>query len=176
MLSQKNVDMKQLFRSQEAAAWHSAGSYRTTDGRGGGATGHQRFAPLNSWPDNVNLDKARRLLWPIKKKYGNRLSWADLILCAGTVVYESMGLKTFGFGFGREDVWHPLKEVYWGAEKEWLAPSKERYINPAPESLHDPLAAVHVGLIYVNPEGIDGNPDPDRSAHPCDLRPQGRGR
>lgn len=141
-------------------AWHSAGSYRISDGRGGGATGHQRFAPLNSWPDNVNLDKARRLLWPIKKKYGNSLSWSDLILYAGTVAYESMGLKTFGFGFGREDVWHPLKDIYWGTETEWLAPSQQRYEGATPDSLQNPLAAVHMGLIYVNPEGIDGNPDP----------------
>ena len=107
-------------------AWHAAGTYRVADGRGGGGTGNQRFAPLNSWPDNVSLDKARRLLWPIKKKYGNKLSWADLMILAGNVAYESMGFKTFGFGFGREDIWHPEKDIYWGAEKEWLAPSDER--------------------------------------------------
>ncbi|MGE3847959.1 MAG: catalase/peroxidase HPI, partial [Gammaproteobacteria bacterium] len=139
--------------------WHAAGSYRIADGRGGAGTGNQRFAPLNSWPDNVNLDKARRLLWPIKKKYGNRLSWADLIAYAGTVAYESMGLKTFGFGFGREDIWHPEKDVYWGAEKEWLG--KSRYSDSRDESsLENPLAAVQMGLIYVNPEGVDGKPDP----------------
>ena len=146
-------------------AWHSAGSYRLADGRGGGATGNIRFAPLNSWPDNANLDKARRLLWPIKKKYGNRLSWADLILLAGTVAYESMGLKTFGFSFGREDIWHPEKDVYWGAEKEWLAPSDERYGDVAdPSTMENPLAAVQMGLIYVNPEGVNGKPDPLKTA------------
>jgi catalase-peroxidase len=146
-------------------AWHSAGSYRIADGRGGGGTGNIRFAPLNSWPDNANLDKARRLLWPIKKKYGNKISWADLILLAGTVAYESMGLKTFGFGFGREDIWHPEKDVYWGSEREWLAPSENRYgdLNDA-STLENPLAAVHMGLIYVNPEGVNGNPDPARTA------------
>ncbi|TNE88408.1 MAG: catalase/peroxidase HPI [Deltaproteobacteria bacterium] len=145
-------------------AWHAAGSYRTTDGRGGGGTGNQRFAPLNSWPDNVNLDKARRLLWPIKKKYGNRVSWADLILLAGTIAYESMGLKTFGFAFGREDIWHPEKDTYWGSEKEWLA--AERYDGGEDrESLENPLAAVQMGLIYVNPEGVGGKPDPLRTAH-----------
>ena len=108
-------------------AWHAAGTYRIADGRGGAGTGNQRFAPLNSWPDNANLDKARRLLWPIKKKYGNKISWADLIVLAGNVAYESMGLKTFGFGFGREDIWHPEKDIYWGSEKEWLAPSDSRY-------------------------------------------------
>ena len=146
-------------------AWHSAGSYRTADGRGGGGTGNQRFAPLNSWPDNGNLDKARRLLWPIKKKYGNKLSWADLILLAGTVAYESMGLKTFGFGFGREDIWHPEMDTYWGAEKEWLAPSdnpNSRYSGE--RDLDNPLAAVMMGLIYVNPEGVDGKPDPLKTA------------
>jgi catalase-peroxidase len=142
-------------------AWHSAGSYRTTDGRGGGGTGTQRFAPLNSWPDNTNLDKARRLLWPIKRKYGNKISWADLMILAGNIAYESMGLKTFGFGFGREDVWHPEKDTYWGSEKEWLAPSDERYDNVEnPASMENPLAAVQMGLIYVNPEGVNGNPDP----------------
>ncbi|TVT50235.1 MAG: catalase/peroxidase HPI [Denitromonas halophila] len=147
-------------------AWHSAGSYRTADGRGGGGTGNQRFAPLNSWPDNGNLDKARRLLWPIKKKYGNKLSWADLILLAGNVAYESMGFKTFGFGFGREDIWHPEMDTYWGAEKEWLAPSdnpNSRYSGE--RDLENPLAAVMMGLIYVNPEGVDGKPDPLKTAH-----------
>ncbi len=146
-------------------AWHSAGSYRTADGRGGGGTGNQRFAPLNSWPDNVSLDKARRLLWPIKKKYGNKLSWADLIILAGTIAYESMGLKTFGFGFGRQDIWHPEKDVYWGAEKQWLAPSDGRYENvDAPATMENPLAAVQMGLIYVNPEGVNGTPDPLKTA------------
>ena len=147
-------------------AWHSAGSYRTADGRGGGGTGNQRFAPLNSWPDNVNLDKARRLLWPIKKKYGNKISWADLMILAGTVAYESMGLKTYGFAFGREDIWHPEKDVYWGSEKEWLAPSDERYENvDDAHSMENPLAAVQMGLIYVNPEGVNGKPDPLKTAH-----------
>lgn len=140
--------------------WHAAGSYRSADGRGGAGTGNQRFAPLNSWPDNGNLDKARRLLWPIKKKYGNKISWADLITYAGTVAYESAGLKSFGFGFGREDIWHPEKDIYWGSEKEWLAPTKERYKDESSESLENPLAAIHMGLIYVNPEGRDGKPDP----------------
>ena len=147
-------------------AWHSAGSYRVADGRGGAGTGNQRFAPLNSWPDNVNLDKARRLLWPIKKKYGNKLSWADLIILAGTVAYESMGLKTFGFAFGREDIWHPEKDTYWGSEKEWLAPTdnpNSRYSGE--RDLENPLAAVMMGLIYVNPEGVDGKPDPLKTAH-----------
>ncbi|MDJ0947333.1 MAG: catalase/peroxidase HPI [Alphaproteobacteria bacterium] len=144
-------------------AWHAAGSYRIADGRGGGGTGNQRFAPLNSWPDNVSLDKARRLLWPIKKKYGNKISWADLIILAGNIAYESMGLKTFGFGFGREDIWHPEKDVYWGSEKEWLG--KDRYANADDEtSLENPLAAVQMGLIYVNPEGVDGKPDPLKTA------------
>ena len=146
-------------------AWHAAGSYRVTDGRGGGGTGNQRFAPLNSWPDNASLDKARRLLWPIKKKYGNKLSWADLIILAGNIAYESMGLKTFGFAFGRNDIWHPEKDIYWGAEKEWLAPSENRYENlEDPSTLENPLAAVHMGLIYVNPEGVNGNPDPAKTA------------
>ncbi len=146
-------------------AWHAAGSYRIADGRGGGGTGNQRFAPLNSWPDNVSLDKARRLLWPIKKKYGNKISWADLIILAGTVAYESMGLKTFGFGFGREDIWHPETDTYWGAEKEWLAPSDERYEDVGnPASMENPLAAVQMGLIYVNPEGVNGKPDPMKTA------------
>jgi len=146
-------------------AWHAAGTYRTTDGRGGAGTGNQRFAPLNSWPDNANLDKARRLLWPIKKKYGNKLSWADLIILAGNIAYESMGLKTFGFGFGREDIWHPEKDVYWGSEKEWLAPTDNpdsRYSGE--RELENPLAAVMMGLIYVNPEGVDGKPDPLKTA------------
>ncbi|SIS96051.1 catalase/peroxidase HPI [Neptunomonas antarctica] len=150
-------------------AWHSAGTYRIADGRGGGGTGNQRFAPLNSWPDNANLDKARRLLWPIKKKYGNKLSWADLILLAGSMAYESMGLKTFGFAFGREDIWHPEKDTYWGAEKEWLAPSgsaNSRYSGE--RDLENPLASVMMGLIYVNPEGVDGKPDPLKTAH--DIR------
>ncbi|HSM69568.1 MAG TPA: catalase/peroxidase HPI [Xanthomonadales bacterium] len=146
-------------------AWHAAGSYRAADGRGGGGAGNQRFAPLNSWPDNANLDKARRLLWPIKKKYGNKLSWADLIILAGNVAYESMGLKTFGFGFGREDIWHPELDTYWGSEKEWLAPTDNpdsRYSGD--RELENPLAAVMMGLIYVNPEGVDGNPDPLKTA------------
>ncbi len=146
-------------------AWHSAGSYRLADGRGGGGTGNIRFAPLNSWPDNGNLDKARRLLWPLKKKYGNKLSWADLILLAGTVAYENMGLKTYGFSFGREDIWHPEEDVYWGAEKDWLPPSDTRYEDVSkPDSLENPLAAVQMGLIYVNPEGVNGKPDPIKTA------------
>lgn len=146
-------------------AWHSAGSYRIADGRGGAGTGNQRFAPLNSWPDNTNLDKARRLLWPIKKKYGNKVSWADLMILAGTIAYESMGLKTFGFSFGREDIWHPEKDIYWGSEKEWLQKSGgegSRYSGE--RDLANPLAAVMMGLIYVNPEGVDGNPDPLKTA------------
>ena len=147
-------------------SWHAAGSYRMQDGRGGAGTGNQRFAPLNSWPDNANLDKARRLLWPIKKKYGNKLSWADLIAYAGTIAYESMGLKTFGFGFGREDIWHPEKDTYWGSEKEWLAPTGSEGSRYSGErDLENPLAAVMMGLIYVNPEGVDGNPDPLKTAH-----------
>jgi catalase-peroxidase len=146
-------------------AWHSAGTYRIADGRGGAGTGNQRFAPINSWPDNANLDKARRLLWPIKKKYGNRISWADLIILAGTLAYESMGLKTFGFGFGREDIWHPEKDTYWGSEKQWLAPSGSEGSRYSGErDLENPLAAVMMGLIYVNPEGVDGNPDPLKTA------------
>jgi catalase-peroxidase len=146
-------------------AWHSAGSYRLADGRGGGAAGNIRFAPLNSWPDNGNLDKARRILWPLKKKYGNKLSWADLILLAGTVSYEAMGLKTYGFSFGREDIWHPEKDTYWGAEKEWLAPSDSRYGDvEKPDTMENPLAAVQMGLIYVNPEGVNGQPDPLKTA------------
>ncbi|MCC4264134.1 catalase/peroxidase HPI [Oceanimonas baumannii] len=150
-------------------SWHAAGSYRIADGRGGAGTGNQRFAPLNSWPDNANLDKARRLLWPVKKKYGNKLSWADLIAYAGTIAYESMGLKTFGFAFGREDIWHPEKDIYWGAEQEWLAPSGSEGSRYSGErDLENPLAAVMMGLIYVNPEGVDGNPDPMRTAQ--DIR------
>ena len=150
-------------------AWHAAGSYRTADGRGGAGTGNQRFAPLNSWPDNANLDKARRLLWPIKKKYGNAVSWADLIVLAGTIAYESMGLKTFGFGFGRPDIWHPEKDIYWGSEKDWLAPTGSEGSRYSGErDLENPLAAVMMGLIYVNPEGVDGQPDPQRTAH--DIR------
>lgn len=146
-------------------AWHAAGSYRISDGRGGAGTGNQRFAPLNSWPDNASLDKARRLLWPIKKKYGNKVSWADLIVLAGTIAYENMGLKTFGFSFGREDIWHPEKDVYWGAEKEWLAPSDNRYEDVGkPDTMENPLAAVQMGLIYVNPEGVNGQPDPLKTA------------
>ncbi len=146
-------------------SWHAAGSYRVADGRGGGGTGNQRFAPLNSWPDNVNLDKARRLLWPIKKKYGNKVSWADLLVLAGTIAYESMGLKTFGFGFGRADIWHPEMDIYWGSEKEFLAPSNLRYENlDDPSTLENPLAATHMGLIYVNPEGVNGVSDPLKTA------------
>ncbi|UFH45397.1 catalase/peroxidase HPI [Flavobacterium galactosidilyticum] len=147
-------------------AWHSAGTYRISDGRGGSGTGNQRFAPLNSWPDNGNLDKARRLLWPIKKKYGNKISWADLIVLAGNMAYESMGFKTFGFAGGRQDIWHPQKEVYWGAEKEWLAKSGSEGSRYSGErDLENPLAAVMMGLIYVNPEGVDGVPDPLKTAH-----------
>ena len=146
-------------------AWHSAGTYRISDGRGGSNTGNQRFAPLNSWPDNANLDKARRLLWPIKKKYGNKLSWADLFILAGNMAYESMGFKTFGFAGGREDIWHPEKDINWGNEKEWLAATKNRYSSDVDrESLENPLAAVQMGLIYVNPEGVDGIPDPLKTA------------
>jgi len=146
-------------------AWHSAGTYRIADGRGGGGTGNQRFAPINSWPDNANLDKAKRLLWTIKKKYGNKISWADLIILAGTIAYESMGLKTFGFAGGREDIWHPEKDAYWGSEKEWLAATHNRYDDEDNrESLENPLAATQMGLIYVNPEGVDGKPDPLRTA------------
>ena len=150
-------------------AWHSAGTYRIADGRGGGGTGNQRFAPLNSWPDNGNLDKARRLLWPIKKKYGNKISWADLMILAGNMAYESMGFKTFGFAFGREDIWHPEKDIYWGSEKEWLAPSGSQGSRYSGErDLENPLAAVMMGLIYVNPEGVDGKPDPLKTAR--DMR------
>ncbi len=144
-------------------AWHAAGTYRVADGRGGANTGNLRFAPINSWPDNANLDKARRLLWPIKKKYGNKLSWADLIILAGNMAYESMGFKTFGFSGGREDIWHPEMDINWGSESEWLG--KSRYADKTSESLENPLAAVQMGLIYVNPEGVDGNPDPLKTAH-----------
>jgi len=150
-------------------AWHAAGTYRTADGRGGAGTGQQRFAPLNSWPDNGNLDKARRLLWPIKQKYGNQISWADLFVLTGNVALESMGFETFGFGGGRADVWEPEEDVYWGAETEWLATSEKpnsRYTGE--RELENPLAAVQMGLIYVNPEGPDGNPDPLASAR--DIR------
>ncbi|MCP4318068.1 MAG: catalase/peroxidase HPI [Hyphomicrobiales bacterium] len=145
-------------------AWHSAGTYRTADGRGGGSSGTQRFAPLNSWPDNVNLDKARRLLWPIKQKYGRKISWADLMILAGNCALESMGFKTFGFAGGREDVWEPEEDIYWGAEDVWL--EDERYTGD--RDLENPLAAVQMGLIYVNPEGPNGNPDPVAAAH--DIR------
>ncbi len=150
-------------------AWHAAGTYRIADGRGGAGTGAQRFAPLNSWPDNGNLDKGRRLLWPIKKKYGNKLSWADLFILAGNVAYETMGFKTFGFSFGREDIWHPEKDIYWGSEKQWLQKSGgegSRYSGE--RDLENPLAAVMMGLIYVNPEGVDGSPDPLKTAR--DMR------
>ncbi|QCX53610.1 catalase/peroxidase HPI [Elizabethkingia sp. JS20170427COW] len=146
-------------------AWHSAGTYRKSDGRGGSNTGNQRFSPINSWPDNAGLDRARRLLWPIKKKYGDNLSWGDLFILAGNVAYESMGLKTFGFGGGREDIWQPEVDTYWGPEHEWLAATKNRYANDKDrESLDSPLAAVQMGLIYVNPEGVDGKPNPMRTA------------
>ena len=145
-------------------AWHSAGTYRTGDGRGGAGNGSQRFAPLNSWPDNVNLDKARRLLWPIKQKYGRKISWADLMILAGNVALESMGFKTFGFAGGRADVWEPEKDIYWGAEKKWL--DDQRYAGE--RQLENPLAAVQMGLIYVNPEGPNGNPDPVAAAR--DIR------
>jgi len=146
-------------------SWHSAGTYRLADGRGGGVTGSQRFAPLNSWPDNVSLDKARRLLWPLKKKYGNKISWADLIILAGTMAYENAGLDLYGFSFGREDIWHPEKDTYWGAEKEWLPPSESRYGDVGkPSTMENPLAAVQMGLIYVNPEGVNGKPDPLKTA------------
>jgi catalase-peroxidase len=147
-------------------AWHSAGTYRIADGRGGSGTGNIRFAPLNSWPDNGNLDKARRLLWPIKKKYGNQLSWADLMILAGNMAYESMGLKMYGFAGGREDIWHPEKDIYWGSEKEWKAVSGSEGTRYSGErDLENPLAAVMMGLIYVNPEGVDGKPDPLKTAH-----------
>ena len=146
-------------------AWHAAGTYKTGDGRGGAGTGNLRFAPLNSWPDNGNLDKARRLLWPIKKKYGNNISWADLFILAGNIAYESMGLKTFGFSYGRADIWHPEKDIYWGSENEFLAPSEERYSDLEDAStLEQPLGATHMGLIYVNPQGVNGKPDPLKTA------------
>src|SRR5579864_3110072 len=145
-------------------AWHSAGTYRIGDGRGGAGSGQQRFAPLNSWPDNANLDKARRLLWPIKQKYGNKISWADLMILAGNVALESMGFKTFGFGGGREDVWDPPEDIFWGPEGKWLA--DERYRGE--RQLDNPLAAVQMGLIYVNPEGPNGKPDPLAAAR--DIR------
>ena len=152
-------------------AWHSAGTYRIADGRGGAGAGTQRFAPLNSWPDNVNLDKARRLLWPIKQKYGRKISWADLMILAGNVALESMGFKTFGFAGGREDVWEPEEDIYWGPESEWLG--DERYSGD--RELENPLGAVQMGLIYVNPEGPNGKPGPARrgARHPRDLRPHG---
>jgi catalase-peroxidase len=153
-------------------AWHSAGTYRTGDGRGGAGSGTQRFAPLNSWPDNGNLDKARRLLWPIKQKYGNAISWADLMILAGNVAIESMGGRTFGFGGGRADVWEPEEDIYWGAEGEWLATSEKANSRYSGErELENPLAAVQMGLIYVNPEGPDGRPDPLASAK--DVRAHG---
>ena len=145
-------------------AWHSAGTYRISDGRGGAGSGAQRFAPLNSWPDNVSLDKARRLLWPIKQKYGRKISWADLMVLAGNVALESMGFKTFGFGGGREDIWEPEEDIYWGPEGKWLA--DERYSGD--RDLENPLAAVQMGLIYVNPEGPNGKPDPVAAAR--DIR------
>jgi len=153
-------------------AWHAAGSYRTSDGRGGGGTGNQRFAPLNSWPDNTNLDKARRLLWPIKQKYGNQVSWADLFILAGTVAYESMGLKVFGFGYGREDIWHPEKDIYWGAEKEWLAPSDERYSDVEnPATMENPPGSCPDGLDLREPgrrqrQSGSARPQPDRFERP----------
>src|SRR5579884_3233666 len=140
--------------------WHAAGTYRIHDGRGGGGSGAQRFAPLNSWPDNANLDKARRLLWPIKQKYGRKLSWADLIVFAGNVALESMGFKTFGFGFGRQDIWEP-DEIFWGSEDAWLGDER----STGPGDFADPFGAVQMGLIYVNPEGPGGNPDPLAAAH-----------
>ena len=150
-------------------AWHAAGSYRIADGRGGAGTGNQRFAPLNSWPDNANLDKARRLLWPIKKKYGNKISWADLMILAGNMAYESMGLKIYGFAGGRTDIWQPEEDIYWGSEKEWLAKNSERQGSDDATALDNPLAAVQMGLIYVNPEGVDGKPDPLKTARDVRL-------
>lgn len=149
-------------------AWHSAGTYRIADGRGGAGTGNQRFAPINSWPDNVSLDKARRLLWPIKRKYGNKLSWADLIVLAGTMAYESMGLQTYGFAGGRADIWHPEIDISWGSENEWLGKGSDRMHNEERDAMDNPLAAVQMGLIYVNPEGVDGTPDPLKTAQ--DIR------
>ena len=146
-------------------AWHAAGTYRVADGRGGAGTGNLRFAPLNSWPDNGNLDKARRLMWPIKKKYGNKISWADLFILAGNIAYESMGLKTFGFSYGRPDIWQPEIDIYWGPEDEIMAPSENRYEDlEDPATLETPLGATHMGLIYVNPEGVNGKPDPMKTA------------
>ncbi len=146
-------------------AWHAAGTYRVADGRGGAGTGNLRFAPLNSWPDNGNLDKARRLMWPIKKKYGNKISWADLFILAGNIAYESMGLKTFGFSYGRPDIWHPENDIYWGPEDQIMAPSENRYEDlEDPSTLETPLGATHMGLIYVNPEGVNGKPDPMKTA------------
>ena len=146
-------------------AWHAAGTYRVADGRGGAGTGNLRFAPLNSWPDNGNLDKARRLMWPIKKKYGNKISWADLFILAGNIAYESMGLKTFGFSYGRPDIWQPEIDIYWGPEDEIMAPSENRYADLEDTStLETPLGATHMGLIYVNPEGVNGKPDPKKTA------------
>ena len=146
-------------------AWHAAGTYRVADGRGGAGTGNLRFAPLNSWPDNGNLDKARRLMWPIKKKYGNKISWADLFILAGNIAYESMGLKTFGFSYGRPDIWQPEIDIYWGPEDEIMAPSENRYADLEDTStLETPLGATHMGLIYVNPEGVNGKPDPMKTA------------
>jgi catalase-peroxidase len=154
-------------------AWHSAGTYRISDGRGGAGTGNQRFAPLNSWPDNVNLDKARRLLWPIKQKYGRNISWADLMILTGNVALESMGFKTFGFAGGREDIWEPEEDIYWGQEKAWLDDQR----HAGERELENPLAAVQMGLIYVNPEGPAATPTPGRSTgHPRNLRPHGHGR
>ena len=150
-------------------AWHSAGTYRIGDGRGGAGRGQQRFAPLNSWPDNVSLDKARRLLWPIKQKYGRKISWADLMILAGNVALESMGFKTFGFGGGREDIWEPELDVNWGSENTWLGDDR-RYSGE--RELANPLGAVQMGLIYVNPEGPNGNPDPVAAAR--DIREIGR--
>ena len=145
-------------------AWHSAGTYRIADGRGGAASGTQRFAPLNSWPDNANLDKARLLLWPVKQKYGKKISWADLMILAGNCALESMGFKTFGFAGGREDVWEPEQDIYWGSESEWLG--DKRYEGD--RELENPLGAVQMGLIYVNPQGPNGNPDPVAAAR--DIR------
>mgnify|MGYP001179820043 CR=1 FL=1 len=146
-------------------AWHAAGTYRVADGRGGAGTGNLRFAPLNSWPDNGNLDKARRLMWPIKKKYGNKISWADLFILAGNIAYESMGLKTFGFSYGRPDIWQPEIDIYWGPEDKIMAPSENRYEDLEDTStLETPLGATHMGLIYVNPEGVNGKPDPMKTA------------
>ena len=152
-------------------AWHSAGTYRIADGRGGAGSGAQRFAPLNSWPDNVSLDKARRLLWPIKQKYGRKISWADLMILTGNVALESMGFKTFGFGGGRADIWEPEEDIYWGPEGKWLG--DERYSGD--RQLDNPLAAVQMGLIYVNPEGPNGRPGSGRrgAGHPGDVRPHG---